>query len=95
MSNNTNNYTEQLFFHYILDNTKFVNVTKSEYFSNQIVKDLFDIAKEHSLKYKEAPSKDQLFEILKLKGLSEKYNDDILTSLYSTKDLIMNKTYGK
>jgi len=45
-SNNTNNYTEQLFFHYILDNTKFVNVTKSEYFSNQIVKDLFDIAKE-------------------------------------------------
>lgn len=95
MSNTSNTYSEQIFFHYILGNQVFLNIAKSEFFSNQVLRDLFDIAKEHSLKYKESPSKDQLFEILKLKALSEKYNDDILTSLYATKELITNGTYGK
>jgi replicative DNA helicase len=88
MTNQSNSYIEQIFFHYILNNQIYLNTTKSEFFSNQGLRDLFDIAKEHSLKYKEAPGKDQLFEILKIKGLSEKYNDDILSALYNTKSLL-------
>ena len=88
MTNTSNSYTEQIFYHYILDNQIYLDKTKSEFFSNQGLRDLFDVAKEHSLKYKEAPSKDQLFEILKIKGLSEKYNEDILAALYNSKSLL-------
>lgn len=83
-------YTETIFFHYILGNQIFLNTAKSEFFSNQTLKDLFDIAKEHAIKYKESPSKDQLSELIKIKGLSEKYSDDILDALYNAKDQLKN-----
>lgn len=83
-------YTEQIFFHYILSNPIFLNHTKSDFFTNSNVKEIFDIAKEHTLKYKEAPSKEQITELLKIKGLGEKYNEDIISSLYNTKQLLSN-----
>jgi len=81
-------YKENIFYHYILNNQLFLNLTKSEYFQNPIIKELFDIAKEHALRYKEPPSKDQMIELIRIKGLGEKYNDDIITSLYNTKQLL-------
>ena len=86
MSNITPSYTEILFFHYILSKQNFLNTTKSEFFSNQTIKDIFDIAKEHALKYKESPSKEQLSEIIRLKGLSEKYTEDIIEALFNAKE---------
>jgi hypothetical protein len=83
-----NSYQEQIFFHYILDNQIFLNTTKSEFFTNSNIRELFEIAKEHALKYKEPPSKEQMIELLHIKGLSEKYNDDIITGLYNTKQLL-------
>jgi len=83
-------YTEQIFFHYILNNQIFLTHTKSDFFTNSNVKEIFDIAKEHALRYKEPPSKDQIAELIKIKGLGEKYTDDILTSLYNTKQLLSN-----
>jgi len=79
-------YTETLFFHYILSNQVFLNTTKPEFFSNQTLKELFSIAKEHALNYKEAPSKEQLSELIRIKGLGEKYNEDIIIALYNTKE---------
>jgi len=83
-----NSYQENIFFHYILDNQLFLNISKSEYFQSQVLRDLFDIAKEHALKYKEPPSKEQMVELVRIKGFGEKYNDDIITSLYNTKQLL-------
>lgn len=85
-------YTEQIFYHYILDNQIFLQHTKSDFFTNQNVRELFDVAKEHALKYKEAPSEDQMMELLKIKGLGEKYNKEIITALYNTKVTLAN--YG-
>lgn len=79
-----NAYQESIFYHYILGNQVFLNTTKPEFFSVQTLKELFAIAKEHSLKYKEAPTKEQLIELIRVKGLSEKYSDDIIGSLYNT-----------
>jgi len=83
-------YTEQIFYHYILSNPIFLNHAKSDFFTNSNVKELFDIAKEHSLRYKEAPTKDQIIELVKIKGLGEKYTEELLTALYNTKQLISN-----
>jgi KaiC/GvpD/RAD55 family RecA-like ATPase len=81
-------YQEQIFFHYILGNQLFLNVSKSDYFQNQNVRELFDIAKEHALRYKEPPSKDQMVELIRVKGLGEKYSEEVVTGLYNTKQLL-------
>jgi len=80
-----NAYQENIFFHYILENQTFLNSTKSEFFSNQTLKDLFDIAKEHALRYKEPPSKEQLSELIRIKGLGERYSEDVVEALYNSK----------
>jgi len=67
-----NIYQEQVLYHYILGDQIYLQAAESDYFSNQILKDSFEIAKEHALKYKESPSKEQFLQIVKIKGLSEK-----------------------
>lgn len=78
-------YQEAIFFHYILENQIFLNSTKPEFFSNQTLRDLFTLAKDHSLRYKEAPSREQLGELVRIKGLGEKYSNDIVEALYNSK----------
>lgn len=84
-----NNFQETIFFHYILSNSIFLNTTKSEFFTNTNVKELFEIAKDHTLKYKEPPSKEQLIQLIQVKGLSDKYTEDMITALYNTKNLLV------
>lgn len=86
------NFQETVFFHYILSNPIFLNTTKSEFFTNTNVKELFEIAKDYTLKYKESPSKEQLIQLVQVKGLSDKYNDDMITALYNNKNLLVE--YG-
>ena len=83
-----NSFQEQIFFHYILDNQIFLNATKPDFFTNANVRELFEIAKDHALKYKEPPSKDQMIQLVQIKGLGEKYSEDIITGLYNAKLLL-------
>lgn len=78
-------YQEQIFWHYILDNRQYLNTTKPEFFSNEILKELFDIAKDHALRYGEAPSVDQIIELVKIKGKTDIISTDIIGALYDTK----------
>ena len=83
-----NMYQEQIFFHYILGNQIFLDKSKSDYFQNATMKELFDVAKEHALRYKEPPTKEQMVELLRVKGLGEKYSEEIIEGLYNTKALL-------
>jgi hypothetical protein len=83
-----NTFQEQIFYHYILGNPLFLGVSRSDFFTNSTVKELFEIAKDHALKYKEAPTKDQLIQLVQIKGLGEKYTEDVITGLYNTKQLL-------
>jgi KaiC/GvpD/RAD55 family RecA-like ATPase len=84
----TSTFQETIFYHYILSNQIFLNSAKPEFFTNSNVKELFEIAKEHALKYKEPPSKEQMVQLIAIKGLSEKYTDDMLSGLYNAKLLL-------
>jgi len=88
-----NNYIEVVFFHYILSDQVFLNTAKPEFFSNQTLRDLFSIAKEHAINYKEAPSKEQLLELIRIKGFSDKYSDDVIGALFNAKEQL--KQYDK
>ncbi len=83
-----NAYQEQIFYHYILDHPLFLNVTRPEFFTNSNVKEVFEIAKEHALKYNEPPSKEQMIQLIAIKGLAEKFNNDMVEGLYNTKQLL-------
>jgi len=83
-----NAYQEQIFFHYILDNQLFLNVSKSDYFANPDIRELFDVAKEHTQRYKSPPTKDQMVELIGIKGLREKFSIEQIEGLYNTKALL-------
>ena len=83
-----NAYQESIFYHYILGNQIFLNTTKPDFFTNQNVREIFEIAKDHAIKYKEPPSKEQLIQLIQIKGLGEKFNNDMITGLYNAKLLL-------
>lgn len=83
-------YQEQIFFHYILDNRIYLNTTKPEFFSNQVLREMFEIAKDHTLRYKDAPSKDQMSELIRVKGINDRISDDIIGALYNAKIQLQN-----
>ena len=74
-------YQETVFFHYILGNQIFLNTTKPEFFTNPNVRELFDLAKDHAIKYKEAPSKEQLSELIRVKGISDRISEDVVGAI--------------
>jgi KaiC/GvpD/RAD55 family RecA-like ATPase len=78
-------YQEQIFWHYILNNRIYLNTTNPEFFSSPTLKEMFDIAKNHALRYGEAPSKEQMIELIRLKGSSETLSEDIIGALYNAK----------
>ena len=83
-----NAYQEQIFYHYILGNPLFLNTAKPEFFTNGNVREIFEIAKDHALRYKEAPSKEQMVQLIQIKGLGEKYSEDLITGLYNSQQLL-------
>jgi replicative DNA helicase len=78
-----NSYQESVFFHYILQNPIFLNTAKPEFFSNPTLKDLFNIARDHTINYKEPPEKEQLAELARIKGLT--IQDEVIAALYNSK----------
>jgi len=86
--NSFSSFQEQIFYHYILSNPLLLEATKPNYFSNNNMAELFEIAREHALKYKEAPTKEQMIQLIQIKGLAEKYNEDIIDGLYNFRQLL-------
>ncbi len=79
-------YKEQIFFHYILSNRIYLNTTKPEFFTNQTLREMFEIAKDHALRYNDPPSKDQMTELIRVKGINDRISDDIIGALYNTRE---------
>ena len=83
-------YQEQIFWHYILSNRMYLNTTKPEFFTNQTLKEMFEIAKDHALRYKTPPSKDQMSELIRVKGINDRISDDIIGALYNAREQLQN-----
>lgn len=83
-------YQEQIFWHYILENRIYLNTTKPEFFTNQTLREMFEIAKDHTLRYSEPPSKEQMGELIRVKGVNDRISDDIIGALYNAKEQLQN-----
>lgn len=85
----TTAYQEQVFFFYILKNQVYLITTKPEFFQNKNLRLAFEIAKEHAIRYKECPSKDQMIQLVDIKG-AEELSLDMIESIYNTESLLQN-----
>lgn len=78
-------YQEGIFYHYILNNQKFLKNTQEDFFSNENIRIIFNVASKHAIRYKEPPSKDQILQLIKIKGIEDQISDDIVSALYNAK----------
>lgn len=81
-----NNFTEQILFHYILSNIELTNKIRADFFTNKNLQVLYKYARQHVIKYKEAPTESQIKDLLKIDGKEELISPEIINIIYSTKN---------
>ena len=81
-----NSFVEQIFYHFILDDLELTAKVRPEFFNAKNLQVLFGVAQEHVLKYKVAPSLNQIKDLLKLANKNELVTDDTVDIIYSSKN---------
>ena len=78
-------HLEKIFYHYLLSRKELVDVVTNRFFENEDIKKIYDITKEFVDKYSTLPSKTQLIELTKVKGVQEELPETKIDSLFDVK----------
>ena len=78
----TATHLEKIFFHNILGSKDYIHLADPRFFTNEIIRECFKVSLEFYNKYTQAPSREQLEELIKIKGLEEKITNDKLDIIY-------------
>ena len=73
---------EKVFYHYIFKSRDYVDSVTDRFFDTGVIKEMYVIAKEFYEKYKTAPTKVQIEELIKLKGLEENISKEKIDLIY-------------
>lgn len=84
----TNSYLENIIFFYVLKNIDLVQAFKGSYFTNPVLKQLFDIVKPHILEYRQEPTERQTVDLVKLHGIDDKITVDTIHALWESKSMV-------
>ncbi len=87
-----NTYLENIIFFYIIQHLDLVQAFKGSYFTNPILKQLFDIVKPHILEYKVEPTETQAINLVKAYGKDDKLTDDIIHTLWESRAMVTQYT---
>ena len=87
-----NTYLENIIFFYIIKNKNLVQAFKGSYFTNPVLKVLFDIVKTHILEYNVEPSEVQTINLVKLYGKDDKISEDTIHALWESKNMVSQYT---
>ena len=87
-----NTYLENIIFFYILKNIDLVQAFKGSYFTNPILKQLFDIVKTHILEYRVEPTETQVINLVKAYNKEDKIPEDTIHTLWESKNMISQYT---
>lgn len=79
----TATHLEKIFFHNILGSKDYIHLADPRFFENEIIRECFKVSLEFYNKYTQAPSRQQLEELVKIKGLEEKITNDKLDIIYN------------
>lgn len=75
-------HLEKVFYHYIFETKDYVHLVNEKFFETEVINELFKISKTFFEKYNDGPSKKQLEELIKLKGLEEKITPEKLDIIF-------------
>jgi archaellum biogenesis ATPase FlaH len=75
-------HLEKIFFHYLQENREMQSVVEPRFFESQIIRKVYEISREFSQKYGEAPSRSQIIELAKMQGAEEAVSESSVIPLY-------------
>ena len=87
-----NTYLENIIFFYIIQHIDLVQAFKGSYFTNPILKQLFEIVKPHVLEYKIEPTETQTINLVKAYGKDDKLPVDIIHTLWESRNMVSQYT---
>ena len=88
-----NQYIQTVFYHFLLSDPGLTLKIEPDFFDAQNLQICFQYAKEYVIKYHQAPSANQLKELLRLDNKSEIVSDDIVDILYSSQKSVNDYSY--
>ncbi len=78
-------HLEKIFYHYLLSRKELVDVVSNRFFETEDIKRIYDITKEFVEKYSTIPTKAQIVELTKVKGLQEDLTETKVDSLFDVR----------
>jgi uncharacterized protein YpuA (DUF1002 family) len=75
-------HLEKIFFHYLLERRELLGIVKSRFFETADIRKIYEVIQEFAEKYNETPSKSQINELIKMKGLTEELDATKIDYLY-------------
>ena len=75
-------HLEKIFFHYLIERRELLDIVKSRFFDTADIRKIYEIVQEFSEKYTDVPTRSQINELIKMKGLSEELDSKKIDYLY-------------
>lgn len=78
----TSTHLEKIFFHYLQVNRELQGVVEPRFFESTLIRKVYELSREFSQKYSDAPTRNQILEIAKMKNMEEDITETALVPLY-------------
>jgi len=77
-------HLEKIFYHYLMERRELTNIVKPRFFASEDIKKTYELSVEFMEKYGSTPSKSQIAELAKMKGLGEELPPSKLDLIFET-----------
>jgi len=78
----TSTHLEKIFFHYLQVNRELQGIVEPRFFESTLIRKVYELSREFSQKYSDAPTRNQILEIAKMKNMEEDVTETALVPLY-------------
>jgi hypothetical protein len=78
----TSVHLEKIFYQYLFQSKDYIHVVKDRFFETDVIRESFKLSAEFFDKYNDAPTRKQLEELVKIRGLEEKVTPEKLDIIY-------------
>ena len=88
----SNTFIQNIYYHYILSEPTLVMRFEPDFFTAKPLQQAFKLAKEYVVKYHEAPTLDQMKELISISNMGDVLQPDIVEALYAQKNMLSQYT---
>jgi len=78
----TSTHLEKIFFHYLQSNREVQASVEPRFFESPLIRKVYELSRDFSSKYSDAPSRQQIVELSKIQNLEETISEEAVRALY-------------